>query len=183
MNVVLKRPRGPMGWIRVYRSYLEGFPPSERKPFSIILRMTAKGKSDVWCLYADGCYAGFCTTINGSEAVLLDYLAVSPERQGKGVGTQTLCALLEKYRDKGLFVEIESPFEPGPDQIDRIRRKAFYTACGMEPFGVMANVFGVKMELLGHKCLLDYKAYHGFYLENYSAYAADHLQELPYPKE
>ncbi|MBR5537042.1 MAG: GNAT family N-acetyltransferase [Clostridia bacterium] len=183
MKVVLKRPRGVLGWRRVYRSYLQGFPPSERKPFWLIVRMTWQGKTDTWCLYAEGKFAGFCSTINGREAVLLDYLAVSPALQGKGIGTQTLHALQEKYRDRGLFVEIESPFEEGPDQSERIRRKQFYRACGMEPFGVMANVFGVKMELLGRNCLLDYEAYHEFYLENYSAYAAEHLQELPYPKQ
>ena len=183
MPVVLKRPRGPLGWLRVYRAYLEAFPPSERKPFWLIVRMTRRGKSDTWCLHTGGRFAGFCSTINGAEAVLLDYLAVSPALQGKGIGTQTLYALQEKYHDHGLFVEIESPFEEGNDQTGRIRRKQFYMACGMKPFGVMANVFGVKMELLGRNCMLDYKAYHGFYLENYSAYAADHLQELPYPQK
>ena len=183
MKVELKRPRGIVGWCRAYRAYVQAFPPSERKPFPLIIRMTRNRKTDTWCLYADGRFAGFCSTINGAEAVLLDYLAVSPKLQGKGIGTQTLHALQELYSDRGFFVEIESPFEPGPDQRARIRRKQFYQACGMEPFGVMANVFGVKMELLGRNCLLDYKAYHRFYLENYSAYAADHLQELPYPEQ
>ena len=183
MKVVLKRTRCPLDWLRVYRSYLQAFPPSERKPFWLIIRMTRRGKTDTWRLYADRRFAGFCSTINGREAILLDYLAVSPKMQGKGVGTQTLLALQEKYCDRGLFVEIESPFEDGADQTERIRRKQFYQTCGMEPFHVMANVFGVKMELLGRNCLLDYKAYHAFYLENYSAYAADHLQELPYPEQ
>lgn len=183
MPVVLKRPRGPVGWLRVYRAYLEAFPPSERKPFWLIVRMTGTGKSDTWCLYAKGRFAGFCSTINGKEAVLLDYLAVSPTWRGKGIGTETLYALQEKYSDRGLFMEIESPFEEGSDQGERNRRKKFYLACGMVPFGVMANVFGVKMELLGWNCILDYNAYHAFYLENYSAYAADHLQELPYPEQ
>ncbi len=182
MEVALKRPRGLLCWLRVYRLYLQAFPPSERKPFAIIRRMEAKGKSDVWCLYAEGRFSGFCTTVNGDTAVLLDYLAVCTKIRGQGIGTQTLYALQRQYKGKGLFVEIESPFEEGADQVERIRRKQFYRACGMEPFGVMANVFGVKMELLGRDCYLDYGAYHAFYRDHYSLYAADHLQELPYPK-
>lgn len=182
MEVVLKRPGGLFSWLQVYRLYLQAFPPSERKPFAIILKKTRNGTTDVWCVYADGRLSGFCTTINGDSAVLLDYLAVCEAARGKGIGTQALYALQRQYRGKGLFVEIESPFEEGDDKTERVRRKAFYRACGMEPFGVMVRVFGVKMELLGRGCSFDYAAYHAFYRDYYSQYAAEHLQELPYPK-
>ena len=182
MSVGLKRPRSLLCWLLVYRLYLQAFPPSERKPFVIIFKMARKGTGDVWWLSVSGRFSGFCTTINGENAVLLDYLAVCETARGKGIGTQTLYALQRMYEGKGLFVEIESPFEPGDDQQDRVRRRQFYETCGMEPFGVMARVFGVNMELLGRGCRLDYAAYHAFYRDYYSQYAADHLQELPYPK-
>lgn len=182
MEVVLKRPRSPFSWLRVYRLYLQAFPSSERKPFAIILKKTREGTTDVWCMYANGQFSGFCTTINGDSAVLLDYLAVCEAVRGKGIGTQTLYALQQQYEGRGLFAEIESPFEEGDDKEARVRRKAFYRACGMEPFGVMARVFGVNMELLGRGCSFDYAAYHAFYRDYYSRYAADHLQELPYPE-
>ena len=183
MEVVLKKPRGLFCWLRVYHLYLQAFPPSERKPFAIIFKMNRKGTGDVWCLWENGRFSGFCTTINGDEAVLLDYLAVREDVRGKGIGTQTLYALQRIYAGRGLFVEIESPFEAGADQAERIRRKQFYRACGMEPFGVMAKVFGVDMELLGRNCFLDFAAYRAFYRDHYSQYAAAHLQELPYPKQ
>ena len=182
MNVMLKRPRNPFRWLQVYRLYRQAFPSSERKPFWLILRMTKKKKTDTWCILSGRRFTGFATTINGDGLVMLDYLAIDQNARNGGIGTQTLRLLQDIYAGQGFFVEIESPFEEGPDQTERIRRKQFYMACGMKPFGVMANVFGVKMELLGRNCMLDYKAYHGFYLENYSAYAADHLQELPYPE-
>lgn len=182
MEVVLKKPRGLLSWLQVYRLYLQAFPPSERKPFAIIFKMARKGTTDVWCMHAEGRFSGFCTTINGENAVLLDYLAVCETARGKGIGTQTLYALQEKYAGRGLFVEIESPFEEGDDKDSRVRRKQFYRSCGMEPFGVMAKVFGVNMELLGRECFLDFTAYQAFYRDNYSQYAADHLQELPYPE-
>ena len=113
---------------------------------------------------------------------MLDYLAVKPAFRGQGVGRAALGLMGEQYYEKGLFVEIESPFEPGSDQPMRQRRKQFYRSCGMEPFGVMANVFGVKMELLGCGCKLNFEEYHAFYRDNYSQWAADHLSEERYPE-
>ena len=95
MEVVLKKPRGLFCWLRVYHLYLQAFPPSERKPFAIIFKMNRKGTGDVWCLWENGRFSGFCTTINGDEAVLLDYLAVREDVRGKGIGTHQLDDLLQ----------------------------------------------------------------------------------------
>ena len=182
MKVTLKKARGLVEWMQVYRLYRQAFPRSEQKPFSIIFKMAYRGTTDVWCMKQHGRFVGFATTINGSKDVLLDYLAVKPSCRGGGVGGKTLLALQAQYRGRGFFVEIEDPFKPGPDQQDRIRRKNFYRTYGMEPFGVMACVFGVDMELLGRDCYLDFDAYQAFYRENYSPWAAQHLEARPYPK-
>ena len=47
----------------------------------------------------------------------------------------------------------------------------------------MARVFGVKMELLRHACSVDFERYHAFYRENYSPWAADHIQSAEHPEE
>jgi hypothetical protein len=46
----------------------------------------------------------------------------------------------------------------------------------------MAVVFGVKMELLGRDCALDFDGYQAFYRENYSDYAAQHLEKAYHPE-
>ena len=170
-------------WIRIRRLYAQAFPPSERKPFSIILSMRRKGKTDVWCFYRDGRFAGFASTINGDGLIMIDYLAVEEKLRGQGVGAGALKALCDAYPDAGLFVEIESPFEPGEDQADRIRRKAFYERCGFTPSRTMADVFGVRYELMCRRCSVDYETYHAFYREQYSAWAAEHITPAPYPED
>ena len=182
MDVTLKRPLGPLDWLQVYRLYRQAFPSSERKPFAIILRMTRRNKTDVWQLLSDGRFAGFATTINGDGVVMLDYLAVKQTARNGGIGTEALRLLQERYAGQGFFVEIESPFEEGPDQIDRQRRRAFYQRCGLKPLKVMAVVFGVKMELLGRDCNLDFDRYQAFYRDNYSPFAAEHLVKAPHPE-
>ena len=181
MSVRLKRVKTPWEWLQVYRLYRQAFPRSEQKPFFLILKMSKTGKTDAWCILEDRRLQGFATTINGEEAVLLDYLAVSQKARGRGFGSKAVAEMLSHYADKGFFVEIESAFEPGEDLEMRQSRRRFYLSAGMVPFGVMANVFGVKMELLGKGCRLTYSEYRDFYATNYSPWAAEHLSEEPYP--
>lgn len=176
------RISGPAQWFQVYRLYRSAFPRCERKPFRMIVSMWKKGKTDVWCCKWQGRFAGFATTINDERLVLLDYLAIGSELRGKGIGSRMLDVLKQAYPGWGLFVEIESPFEAAPDARERRQRKRFYETNGMQPAGVMAGVFGVKMELLCWNCRVDFERYHAFYRDNYSPWAADHIIEAEYPQ-
>lgn len=168
-------------WLRIYWLYRRSFPRSERKPFGIILSMRRRGRTDVWYFAQDGRFAGFAATINDADLILLDYLAVPRALRGRGVGGRALEMLRSSYPGKGLFVEIESEFEPSPNREERVRRKRFYERCGMRPSRVMADVFGVRMELLCRDCRVDFARYHAFYRDNYSAWAAEHIIEAEYP--
>lgn len=173
----LQKPRKMNHWLRLYRLYLSAFPAAERKPFSFITRMYREGRSDVWCICRDGELLGMAATVNGEGLILLDYLAMDSRVRGRGMGSEALAMLQQMYADCGLFVEIESTREAGPDQTQRLRRMEFYRRGGMEPLGVQADVLGVKMELLGSRCELDFEAYRGFYAKFYSPWAAKHILE------
>mgnify|MGYP002516240513 CR=1 FL=1 len=176
--VHLRKTKGVYDWIRLYRLYREAFPASERKPFAIIARMYRQRKTDLWCVTRDGSFAGMAATINGEDLILLDYFAVVKSLRGQGVGSEAMGLLQEQYRDRGLFVEIESTRSAVPDLHQRQKRKQFYLDAGMKDLGTEANVFGVNMELLGSRCELDYDGYRAFYRDHYSGWAADHLEEV-----
>ena len=141
----------------------------------MIRRMTKLGKTDSWCLMQNGAFVGLGITINGSDTILLDYFAVVKNCRGRGIGTTALGVLMEQYRDKGFFLEIESTHEDAPNLVQRQKRKRFYLAAGREELGVQAKLFGVNMELLGVRCSLDYPSYRAFYRDNYNAWAAEHI--------
>jgi GNAT superfamily N-acetyltransferase len=170
-------PKGFAQWARLYKLYLTAFPAAERKPFSMIVSMWKKGRTDIWCLRRNGCFAGLAITINGPDVILLDYLAVAEKCRSQGMGTAALRALREMYDGKGLFVEIESTREAAPNLPQRLRRKRFYLSCGMAEMHTMAKLFGVNMELLGYDCLLDYDQYKAFYRDNYNHWAAEHIEK------
>lgn len=181
-RIRVEKISSPGQWLRVYLLYRAAFPRSERKPFGMILKMYRKGKTDVWCARDERGFAGFAATINDEALVLLDYLAVSKGKRGRGCGTAMLRALKDGYPGRGLFVEIESPFEDAPNREERMRRRQFYISCGMQPARVMAQVFGVKMELLCCNCSVDFARYHAFYRDNYSPWAADHILSAEHPE-
>ena len=53
----------------------------------------------------------------------------------------------------------------------------------MTPMGVMINLFGVDMELLGFDCSISYDRYYSFYIENVGSWTAGHISSLPYPEQ
>ena len=162
----------------VFMLYRSAFPRCERKPFGRITGMVKAGRADLWTIRMNGRFAGFAATVNGPQVVLLDYLAVTKSQRGLGVGTGAMGLLNEAYRDRGFFVEIESTFADAPNARERQKRKAFYVNCGMEPMGTDVDLFGVRMELLGTRCHLDFESYRNFYRDNYSAWAAEHIREV-----
>jgi len=177
----LNRDITPFGWLCIRWLYISAFPTNERKPFSRILSMMRAGKSDIWLFEKAGRFAGFATTIRDEDLILIDYLAVVRKKRASGVGSAMLEAL-KSQSAKALFVEIESMYEPGRDQDERRRRKQFYTRNGFAPMNVMADVFGVKMELLAWRGKLDFERYHAFYRDNYSEWAASHIREAEHPE-
>ena len=170
------KPRGLFQWADIYKLYQKAFPASEKKPFSMILTMYRKGASDVWYFTREGRFAGLIITINGAEHILLDYLAVEETQRGTGIGSEILALMKDRYGDKGVFLEIESVYEPCDNREQRLRRKHFYETCGLRSMGVFVWLFGVKMELMSFGCTLSYEQYHAFYRDNYNQWAADHIK-------
>ena len=174
MKLTLRKPATPLDWLSIRLLYRQAFPRCERKPFKIIRRMQREGHSDVWLAESDGRFAGMAATINGGETILLDYFAVTKKLRSQGVGSAFLQALLNQYTGRGLFVEIEAADRDDPIGEKR-RRKAFYLRNGLNDMHVTAILFGVRMELLGRGCQMDFDGYRAFYHDHYNAWAAEHV--------
>ena len=178
MEITLEKPRGYFDWLRMYILYLSAFPPSERKPFGIIRSMYNGGRTDVWRILRDGKFAGFASTVNGRDLILLDYLAIAKVQRGRGVGSGAMSALMARYSGLGLFVEIETTKKDSHDRMIREKCRRFYENAGMIDLGVSARIFGVEMDLLGVGCALTFGEYQNFYRDYYSPRAAQHLEPL-----
>lgn len=173
-KLTLRAPATWLDWLRIRLLYRRAFPRYERKPFAIIRQMSKGRRTDVWLAERDGRFAGLAATINGSSDILLDYLAVPEKLRDQGVGSAFLQALLTKYEGRGLFVEIEATDRDDPSG-EKQRRKQFYLRNGLEDMHVTVILFGVRMELLGRGCNLDFDGYQDFYRTHYNPWAAEHV--------
>jgi GNAT superfamily N-acetyltransferase len=174
----LRKPESLLIWLQILRLYRQSFPSAERKPFWVIARMYQQKKCDVWYWREKGQFAGFVTTVNGGQQILLDYFAAAKDFRGKGLGTRALAQLQQIYGDKGLFVEIEGLDPAAPNALQREKRKQFYLRCGMTELFVRAEVFGVEMELLGSCCTMTFEQYRAFYRDYNSSWAAEHIKPI-----
>ncbi len=172
------KPKSLLEIMKIRLLYREAFPRCERKPFAIIMEMAKKGKTDLWYFEDEDGFAGLCATINGSDTILLDYLAVAKKRRGTGVGTSMLTNLFDHYKDYGVFLEIEALDPMAKNNAERIRRREFYLKTGLVPMGTYAKLFGVDMELLGKNCQLSFDEYRNFYLTNYGKFAYDNIAPI-----
>ncbi|MBQ7333373.1 MAG: GNAT family N-acetyltransferase [Clostridia bacterium] len=172
------RAHGFFEYRRIKRLYKKAFPLCERKPFSIIKAMQKRGKTDIWYFEDGGAFLGFAATINGDDVVLIDYFAVETKKRGLGFGTKMLKSLVDFYKPRGIFLEIEVPYESSKNYEERIRRKSFYLRAGFKPMNTYAKLFGVDMELLSIGCMLDFDEYRNFYLKNYGKSAFDNIKKI-----
>ena len=163
---------------RVWLLYQRAFPAGERKPFSIILSMAKEGRTDLWIIRKNGRFAGFASTVNSPDLVLLDYFAVCKSLRGQGVGSAALKAILGRYAPRGVLVEIESTRIPSDSRQERENRKRFYVNGGMTPLGTEVDLFGIRMELLGCRCDLDFAGYKDFYVRYYTPRAEKCIQPV-----
>lgn len=165
----------------IHKLYESAFPAYEKKPFWLIRLKNRQGKADVWCLEKEGKFIGLAITMSSPELVLLDYFAIEESKRSKGLGSESLKALQEHYRDRHFFLEIESIYEKCDNIEQRRKRKQFYLRNGMSEMKIMANLFGTNMEILGHECKLDFETYRSIYEYTYGKQKVKNVRQVTYP--
>ncbi len=134
---------------QIEQLYVKAFPEPERKPFSMILEKTEEGVCDLLAISGEnGEFFGLVISLLYSDMVLIDYFAVSEASRGKGIGSQVISLIKEKYHGRRVFLEIELPDPEAPNQEQRVMRKKFYLRNGFTDDQIHVDVYGTDMELL-----------------------------------
>jgi len=144
--------------------YQTAFPPSEKKPFSLMLGKREQGWMEILAIESDqDDFLGLAITMICQDIVLLDYFAIADEMRGSGIGSQTLQLLKNRYKNKRLLLEIESTATESPDHEVRLRRKNFYTRNGLCAMPYMVELFGVEMEIMTFPGPVSFEEYHAIF--------------------
>ena len=112
--------------------YIRAFPESERKPFDLMEKNADNGSMEILSLEKeDEEFLGLVITILYEDKVLIDYFAVDESKRNGGIGGKALKLISDRYKDRKIFLEIETPDENAENNAQRLSRKAFYLRNGM----------------------------------------------------
>lgn len=148
---------------RIKNVYQSSFPKYEKKPFWLIKQKQKQGLVDIWELSDGGEFIGLAIIMKAKDLVLLDYFAIAEDKRASGYGSKALSCLQEYYKKNRFFLEIESTHGKAENQKQREQRKSFYLSNQMTEIGIIVDVFGTEMEVLGYECSLDFGEYKSVY--------------------
>lgn len=144
--------------------YKSAFPRCERKPFALLLKNRREGKAEILAaLDENGEFCGLAILHSLDDLMLLAYFAVIPSARGRGIGSELLRLLHERFSDRRFFLEIELPDPENDPSGMKNRRKDFYLRNGMNETGLFVRLFGVELEILSFRCAVSFEEYFKLY--------------------
>ena len=106
--------------------YQTAFPENEQIPWNDLIRLTDQMNLDFTAYYEDDKFIGFTILFPHKKFNWFWYFAVIPELRGQGKGQKILAALIEKYKEKNIVLDMESPKQECDNLEQRISRHNFY---------------------------------------------------------
>lgn len=131
--------------------YETAFPVEEQIPWSVLLRLIDEMPLYFTAYYKNEEFIGFTIVYPYKSYNWFWYFAVKEEFRGKGFGQEILSNLIEKYSDKNIILDMESPYQPGAKNIDqRMRRLEFYSRNGFHDTHAHKFFDGIEYTIMLH---------------------------------
>jgi GNAT superfamily N-acetyltransferase len=130
---------------------MHDFGEDEIRPLSALQKFWNRGEYFCYGLYDRDKLLAYAFFLGRGRHFLLDYLAVSPEHRGEGLGSVFLRELTNQFPDADcVLVEVEDPAAAQTDELRsaRQRRMRFYSRNGFYDTGIASRTFGVDYRLL-----------------------------------
>jgi N-acetylglutamate synthase-like GNAT family acetyltransferase len=122
------------GFVPMLKIYTEALHSAERKNIASLTTMVERPGYRFLISEEQGRVLGFSISfrLTDSDAVLLEYMAVSNAQRGSGIGRSLFLETMQinNITDCFVLVEVESDDAPGGDNFERARRKHFYRKLG-----------------------------------------------------
>ncbi len=139
----------------LYQQMMNDFPPSELIPYSNVRNNIKNGIFDAMYLTEDGINLAYAilTALDDIEYVIGNYLAVDISSRDKGIGSEFLKKIIEKYHGKIIVIEVEDPQGAATkdEKKMRERRICFYNSAGFRLVPTKrANILGVEMQIMAN---------------------------------
>lgn len=143
----------------IKKLYKRAFPKTERVPFMMIMSKSSKNKIDILAIKQKTKFLGLVITSHYKDLVLVNYFAISEDKRGAGIGSNTLQLLRKYYDNKRIFLEIEPTEIKSKNIIQREKRKNFYLKNSYIETEIYADTFFGKLQILCDNCKITIDEY------------------------
>ncbi|WP_277464499.1 GNAT family N-acetyltransferase [Parabacteroides sp. PF5-6] len=109
---------------RVEQTYVNSFPPGERRDFALVRDLMVTEVFQVYVLLREAQYAGFITAWQWHDFMYVEHFAIDESARNGGIGREALTLFLERL-PVPVVLEVEMP----TDEMSR-RRIGFYQRLG-----------------------------------------------------
>ena len=147
MNLV-KLQSGDARLAKIDEIYKEAFPPEERFPLEILMRLADKGVFTVFAITESENTVGMMVISTNEKAAYICFFAVDKNHRGNGLGSNALSQVCGLYPDKQIVVEIEALDSTASNFAQRKRREVFYLRHGFAHTDRYIRYSGVSYEIL-----------------------------------
>ncbi len=114
----------------IKKLYKLAFPKDERVSFKVLVKRADPEIADFWGVYDGGIVVGMAYAVKSFTLAYLYYFAICADKRGKGYGTAVLTELKRVYKDKVLFLALETLDKTAENYEWRVKRHGFYEKCG-----------------------------------------------------
>ncbi|MCL2197526.1 MAG: GNAT family N-acetyltransferase [Defluviitaleaceae bacterium] len=123
------------------------FPESEQIPMFFLLSRAKKDFID-FLAFHDSEFVGFAYMVTNGDLTFINYLAVNKNVQSKGYGSKILAEIKALYPKNRLFLNLEVLDENAENNLQRIKRRAFYERNGYKDTGIITTVNGNTLDTM-----------------------------------
>lgn len=127
--------------------YESAFPEIERRSLPGMLR-DRSGHLELLSFYEENCFGGLLFLLNCGDISHIIYFAVPEPLRGQGIGGRILETVTESKAGQRIILDIEEPDVTAPNNMQRLRRRAFYMRHGFRVSGVSYRWRGEKYDIL-----------------------------------
>ena len=132
--------------LKDYRSIVEimrtSFPPEERIPIWVLHLLSRKKNVNFNAWYDNKELCGITYTIESEKVIFLLYFAVNAQLRSKGYGSRILEEIKKTAGKKEILINVEKPDECAENNMQRVRRIAFYERNGFYRSGFDLRIGG-----------------------------------------
>lgn len=151
---------------QIKKLYRQAFPVEERAPFWFLMKKVKPSTADFWALYDNENWIGFTYVVKGEELAYIFYLAIKPDKQGKGYGAEAVDILKDYYKGCKLFLALETLNHTADNYEQRVKRHSFYERCGLHDMPYQIKEASVIYDIMGIGGIVEPEEY-GRMMENY----------------